>query len=422
MKEHECALTVNFNSANGNESASRYADIQTVASTQNGSPSSKMKVVKSTNQTEGTMRDYNGKTVYVGIDVHKKTYSCVSICNNEVVKRDSMPAKPEIILTYLNNAFKGAKIESVYEAGFSGFQLHRFLVSNGIHNRVVNAASIEISSRDRVKTDKRDALKMSTQLSVGRLKGIHVPDENREEMRSVTRLRATMIKLRNQVGNQFKSLLFTQGLIAVEDDTVISEKWIKGKIIEIKEKKFSGDFIFTVEQYQDQWLQLHNRVKEITKRMKLQAKQEQGLQDIYESVPGIGPIHARQLINELGDMKQFKNERRLFSFTGLTPCEYSSGENIRQGNISRQGNAMLRKILVEAAWVAIYKDPDLKETFDRIAHRRGKKRAIVAIARRLVGRIRSCVLSGSLYEKKLIKEACSLQNGLHDPAAVAVMS
>ena len=180
------------------------------------------------------MRDYNGKTVYVGIDVHKKTYSCVSICNNEVVKRDSMPAKPEIILTYLNNAFKGAKIESVYEAGFSGFQLHRFLVSNGIHNRVVNAASIEISSRDRVKTDKRDALKMSTQLSVGRLKGIHVPDENREEMRSVTRLRATMIKLRNQVGNQFKSLLFTQGLIAVEDDTVISEKWIKGKIIEIK--------------------------------------------------------------------------------------------------------------------------------------------------------------------------------------------
>ncbi len=362
------------------------------------------------------MRDYNGKTVYVGIDVHKKTYSCVSICNNEVVKRDSMPGKPEVILNYLNNAFKGAKIESVYEAGFSGFHLHRFLVSNGIENRVVNAASIEISSRDRVKTDKRDALKMGVQLSVGRLKGIHVPDENREEMRSVTRLRATMMKLRNQVGNQFKSLLFTQGLIDVNDDTTVSEKWVERKIFEVKDKGFLEDFIFTAEQYQDQWMQLNNRVKEITKRMKAQSKQEQGLQDIYESVPGIGPIHARQLINELGDMKQFKNERRLFSFTGLTPCEYSSGENIRQGHISRQGNPVLRKILVESAWVAIYRDPDLKETFDRIAHRRGKKRAIVAVARRLVGRIRSCVLSGSLYEIKLIEEACSLQNGLHDPA------
>lgn len=175
------------------------------------------------------MNDYNGKTVYVGIDVHKKTYSCVSICDNEVVKRDSMPGKPEVVLNYLNNAFKGAKIESVYEAGFSGFHLHRFLVSNGINNRVVNAASIEISSRDRVKTDKRDALKMSTQLSVGRLKGVHVPDEKREEMRSVTRLRATIMKLRNQVGNRFKSLLFTQGLIDVNDDTVISEKWMDGR-------------------------------------------------------------------------------------------------------------------------------------------------------------------------------------------------
>jgi transposase len=241
-------------------------------------------------------------------------------------------------------------------------------------------------------------------------------------MRSVTRLRATMMKLRNQVGNQCKSLLYTRGLIDTDDDTVISKKWIANKVIEIKNKGFSEDFLFTVEQYQDQWIQLNERLKEITKRMKEQAKQEPGLQVIYESVPGIGRIHSRQLINELGDMKQFKNERRLFSFTGLTPCEYSSGENVRHGNISRQGNPMLRKILVESAWVAIKRDPDLKETFDRIAHRRGKKRAIVAIARRLVGRIRSCVLSGSLYEIKLIEEACSLQNGLHDPAIRAVMS
>lgn len=405
-----------------NSISSRYADTHFVDRIQSGPTSSKMKVVKSTKKTEGTMRDYNGKTVYVGMDVHKKTYSCVSICNNEVVKRDTMPAKPEVVLAYLKRAFKGAQIKSVYEAGFSGFYLHRFLISNGIQNEVVNAASIEVSARDRVKTDKRDALKMADQLSSGKITGIHVPDEKREEMRSVTRLRATMMKLRNQIGNQFKSLLYTQGLIDMDDDTVISVKWIEQKIIEIKDRGFSEDFIFTVKQYQDQWIQLNDRTKEITKMMKLQATQDQGLHAIYESVPGIGSIHARQLINELGDMKQFKNERRLFSFTGLTPCESSSGENIRRGNISRQGNPVLRKILVESAWVAIKKDPGLKRSFDEIAHRRGKKRAIVAIARRLVGRIRSCVLSGSLYEIKLIEEACSLQNGLHDPAARAVMT
>jgi Transposase and inactivated derivatives len=401
-----------------------YADSDSVASKpskQSGSPSSKMKVVKSTNQTEGTMRDYNGKTVYVGIDVHKKTYSCVATCNGEVVKRDTMPGKPEVVVAYLKKAFSGAKIESVYEAGFSGFNLHRILHSEGINNAVVNAASIEISSRDRVKTDKRDALKMSTQLSVGRLSGIHVPSTEREQMRSVSRLRDRMMRTRNSIGNQLKALLHTQGLIGCEDDVVISKKWIAVKLEEIKRAHFIEDFIFTVEQYQDEWIQLNNRITEITKRMKTQAKQDAGLQALYKSVPGIGDIHSRQLINELGDMKQFKNERRLFSFTGLTPCEYSSGENVRHGKISRQGNPMLRKILVESAWAALKKDPELKETFSRIAHRRGKKRAIVAIARKLVGRIRSCVLSGSLYEKKIIKEACSLQNGLHDPARDAVM-
>ena len=401
---------------------SRYADIQTVASKQSGSPSSKMKVVKSTNQMEGTMRDYTGKVVYVGIDVHKKTYSCVTTCNGEVVKRDTMPGKPAAMINYLEKAFKGARIESVYEAGFSGFHLHRILVSSGIKNSVVNAASIEISSRDRVKTDKRDALKMSTQLSVGRLNGIHVPDTEREQMRSVSRLRDRMMRTRNMVGNQLKSLLYTQGLIECEDDTVISEKWIAGKLVQIKSGNFIDDFIFTVEQYQDEWIQLNNRVKEVTKRMKAQAKKESALQAIYESVPGIGQIHARQLINELGDMKQFKNMKKLFSFTGLTPCEYSSGESVRQGNISRQGNPMLRKVLVEAAWTAIKRDMKLKNVFDRIAHRRGKKRAIVAVARNLVGRLRACVMTGSLYEIKLIEEACSLQNGLHDLDALAVVT
>jgi len=82
--------------------------------------------------------DYTGKTVYVGIDVHKKTYSCASICDGQVVKKDSMPGKPEVILSYLNNTFSGAKIYTVYEAGFSGFHLHRYLVSQGINNGVVH--------------------------------------------------------------------------------------------------------------------------------------------------------------------------------------------------------------------------------------------------------------------------------------------
>ena len=354
--------------------------------------------------------DYTGKVIYVGIDVHKKTYSCVSICEDQIVKRDTMPAKPEILLNYLKNTFSGAtRINTVYEAGFSGFHLHRYLVSHEVNNIVVHPGSIEVASRDRVKTDKRDALKMATQLSAGRLRGIFVPSQEREERRSMTRLRTNILKLRHQVGQQFKALLFTQGLIEVGDDTVLCQKWLSKKLGEVTRGSYSEDFCYSVNQYAEQWRQVTERMKEIESRLEVQAEEEKGLQIIYESAPGIGPIHARQLSNELGNMVQFKNEKQLFSFTGLTPSEHSSGEHTRQGHITRQGNSVLRKIFIEAAWIAIMKDPSLKEIFNRLSSNRGKKRAIIGIARRLAGRIRSCVLTGALYEIKPTQEACSLR-------------
>ena len=377
-------------------------------------PPVKIDCRKQTNQRRDPMKqyDYTGKIVYVGIDVHKKTYSCVSICEGLIVKRDTMPAKPEGLLNYLRNMFSEAKINTAYEAGFSGFHLHRYLVSHGVNNIVVHPGSIEVASRDRVKTDKRDAFKIANQLSAGRLRGVFVPSQEREEKRSVSRLRTNIAKLRHQVGQQLKSLLFTQGLIDIEDDTRLCAKWISKKILEVEESGYSNDFRYSINLYAQQWLQLTNQIKDIELKLTDQAQEEKELQDIYESVPGIGLLHGRQLANELGDMTQFHNEKQLFSHTGLTPSEYSSGEHVRQGNISRQGNSVLRKILVEAAWVAITKDPSLQQVFLRLAKGRGKKRAIVGVARRLIGRIRSCVLTGKLYEIKSTLEACSLQGGL----------
>ena len=99
-------------------------------------------------------------------------------------------------------------------------------------------------------------------------------------------------------------------------------------------------------------------------------------------------------------MSQFSNEKKLFSYLGLTPVEYSSGEHTRLGPISRQGRATLRHLLTEAAWTAIRHDVNLHDIFQRIAKRRGKKRAIIAVARRLAGRIRACILNGVFYEIK----------------------
>src|SRR3990167_2698786 len=105
----------------------------------------------------------------------------------------------------------------------------------------------------------------------------------------------------------------------------------------------------------------------------------------------------------LYDMSQFRNEKKLYSYLGFTPTEHSSGENVYQGHISRQGRAKLRHIFVEAAWIAIRKDPTLAEIFQRITKKRGAKRSIVGVARRIAGRLRSCLQNKKPYEIRSVE-------------------
>ena len=96
-------------------------------------------------------------------------------------------------------------------------------------------------------------------------------------------------------------------------------------------------------------------------------------------------------------MSRFKNERALFSYIGLTPSEYSSGEKKRTGSITKQGQAQVRQILVECAWFAIRVDQGLVKDFLSLAARAGKRRAIVAIARKLAGRMRALFRKHEAY-------------------------
>jgi len=341
-----------------------------------------------------TKISYFGKKVYIGIDVHKETYSVTSICDGLVVKKAaSIPADPAQFAQSILNWFKGAEIHTAYEAGFSGFGLHRELAKTCIKNIVVNAASIAVASNDKVKTDLRDSKKIAEQLSTQRLKAIHVPTEVEEARRALTRGREQVVEMRATVSRQIKSKLQYFGLMARGDKRLISSRYLK----EIEAKSLASEVKLAFKMLIEQWRFFTTQILEFRKALKQQAEKDKALESVYQSVPGIGLITSRTLANELGDLSRFKNERALFSYTGLTPSEYSSGEHIRRGHISRQGAARIRWLLVEAAWRAISKDIALKEAFERIAKASGKKRAIVAIARKLIGRIRACFRTKKEY-------------------------
>ncbi len=332
-------------------------------------------------------RDYVGKDVFVGIDVHKKTYAVTARCEGLVVKKFTQLADPAQLSQSLLRWFSGARIAAVYEAGFSGFGLYRHLIAKGIKCLVVNPASLEVESNNRVKTDKRDASRMAEKLEDDKIVGIYVPSLQEELDRQYQRTRSQLVKSRVRIANQLKGKLLEFGFLSPTDDQVVSAKFIS----KIRRLSFPVELEFCVSTIISQWEHLTKLIRETERKIKEQIANGSRQIQIIRSVPGFGDISTITISTEIASFLRFRNEKTIFSYVGLTPSEHSSGEHRRLGNISRQGSSRLRHVLTEAAWRAIKQDSSLGEAFFRIAARRGKKKAIVAIARKLVGRIRACV-------------------------------
>lgn len=352
-----------------------------------------------------TSRTYVDKDVFVGIDVHKKTYSVVARVDKEIVKKWTTAASPEALAKQLLKYFPGAKIHTAYEAGFSAFSLHRELIKHKIDSIVIHAAAIEVAANDRVKTDKRDAKKLATLLETGQLqiKAVRVPSKEEEQRRMLTRTREQLVKDRTAVKNRIRMKFHQLGLIGYDDERQITFRLYE----ELLKRSPSEDFTMSVEVYRRIWKLIDEQIREIDKVLEKEAKQDNN-EATYRSVPGFGKLSTRIFSNELGNMSQFQNEQQLFCFLGLTPSEHSSGESVQKGRISKQGSSRLRGLLVEVSWRAIREDRDLANFYNRLVPRTGKKRAIVAVARKLIGRIRAAFQKGEIYQVDYLTAAATV--------------
>jgi transposase len=331
------------------------------------------------------------ETIYCGLDLHRKSCMIAEVSRGVVLKKTNVVYdKVENIVQFIRRRYPTEKICSVYEAGAFGFGLHRALERAGINNIVVNPGSVASNNRDRVKTDKRDALKLANQLATGNsLKGIYIPTEAEEVLRLLCRTRLQLVKKRSTIIVQIRMRLLQFGLLPTSYKQVLT----KSKAISFLEKRPD------IKQYTDRLINLWDICnKEISiceKQMKNLSAKEIG---IYKSIPGIGEITACTLYTELGDMHQFPNQDKLISYLGLTPTEHSSGERISRGSISKQGKPHLRALLVQASWKAVRQDANLQKKFYRIANRKKKSSAaIIPISRQLAIIAYSLLKRGEKY-------------------------
>lgn len=266
------------------------------------------------------------------------------------------------------------------EATFPALWFERLLAACGHELWVGDAARIRARVVREQKTDTRDAEHLLDLLLSNRFPRIGVPSLEERDLRQLLVHRTKLVRTRTAVKNQLHSLAMSQGVCRKR------KRWSARGRAELQSLALLP-WASRRRQELLSWLeQLDASVNELDQAVE-QAAQARPEVARLRTHPGVGAVVGLAFVLTLGPVERFPNSRRLVSYLGLNPREHSSGDRQRLGSISKQGNSMLRWLLVEAAQTAARLDPALRRTYYRLKFRRASGVAKVAIARRLAVRL-----------------------------------
>jgi len=337
--------------------------------------------------------------LFVGIDLHKHRWHVTIRTLDVELFSASIPGTWEALQRVLAR-YTGYQIQAVYEAGYFGFRLHDRLVAHGIPCIVTPPSLVPQEYGNRVKTDRRDSCKLAHLLAKGLLKRVWVPSEEERYHRQVIRRRRQLIRDRVRTQSRIKAeLRFYE--VHLEEPR---GGWTRIYVETLRSIRFGNrwrqeSFHRLLEQYEFLSAQIDKQtqlLRELSETVQYRERVE-----ILQSIPGIGMISAMEVLLELQDISRFRRAEQLAAYVGLTPSQYSSADKVRMGRITGIGKNTLRSLLVEASWTLIRKDQAMREKYERIKIRSGGKRAIVAIARTLLLRMRRMLLDGQAYAFQL---------------------
>jgi transposase len=354
-------------------------------------------------QTQGTKLDFSGQDIYAGIDAHLKNWKITIMIGGIQCKTFSQNADPRILKNYLHKNYPGGNYFSAYEAGFCGLYPHRELIKQGIHNMVINPADIPTTDKEKKqKEDRRDSKKIVRSLYNNEVNPIHIPTMEIEGLRTLVRYRKTLVKDINRYKNRTKSLLYYYGIQIPFDLENPSKIWSKRFTSWLKEIQLSTEHAnYTLKNIIEIVEDLRIKLLAVNRQLRKIEKDSQHTHKIklVRSVPGIGSVTAWTIITELNDIQRFKKFDRLCSYAGFVPSTHSSGEKDVVGKITPRSNRQLRTMLIESAWIAIRQDPALMMKYQQLRQRMDSNKAIVRIAKKLLGRIRHVLLNNEPYER-----------------------
>ena len=238
------------------------------------------------------------------------------------------------------------------------------------------------------KNDRRDALKAAQLSAVNQIREVYVPEKNVRQWRALITYRQRLVQRRTKIKNSIRDLLQREGIMVPVRQKAWSQRGLAAlseltqPFAELPtEELWRGELALELNQFgsvQQQLAQVEEKLNELgSADVRVQ---------LLQTIPGVGPRLSEAIVALLDNPQRFRKATEVSDYLGMVPKQLSSGESERLGRITRQGNRVVRSLLVEVAWIGLRHNPWIRETYQRISggKKSRKKIAIVAAGRKLL--------------------------------------
>ena len=346
---------------------------------------------------------FKGQKIFVGIDVHTLTWEVAVLTESGFLKRHSQESSAKVLFDFLRKHYPDGEYRAVYESGFSGFATYYALKGYGIECIITHAADVPTTQYEEVmKTDKIDAEKLARALKNGEIKRpVYIREKDNIDDRGVIRIRKTIQKELSCYKSRVKHMLHNNGVELPKRFEKPGSHWSRAFITWLMQDvqllsstRLSLDLLIRqVEVIRSSLLQANRELRKMS-----QTERYKHRFDLLLTIPGIGQHVAMCILTEIWDVKRFPNENAFAHYLGLVPGSHDSGPHKSNGEKTFRGNKHLGPMIIEASWIAIYKDMGLAACYAYHKQRMNPQKAIVRVARRMSNIIYSVLKNDKAYE------------------------
>lgn len=290
---------------------------------------------------------------FIGLDVHAKsiTVAIAEANGGEAQCWGEISNDPDAVRKLVKKLGPVQNLRVCYEAGPTGYVLYWQLAQLGVECEVIAPSLTPVKPGDRVKTNRRDALKLARLHRSGDLTKVQVPDTEREGLRDLVRARECALQDKARARNRLSKFLLRHGRRAPTGVRAWTQKfweWVQGVHFELPAQEFTLlDYIHEVEHARFRLQRLEQAVVEA---IKVAPPRLRELVQALQALRGVAELTAVTVVSEVGSFSRFTGARQLMAYTGVVASEASTGDHVCRGGITKTGNAHLRRVVGEAAW------------------------------------------------------------------------